>query len=177
MENISSLRQLEIFTLSMTQAHSMGKGGDYLKKFMPAHRPYRNIHFCHDWYPTIFSMLTPETIFHYSTSNIKLVLDRVRDIGHIISEEEIKTIEHDINGKLDEMDKLRDFFGSGHGVNIVNLISSWITREIVPHEKRLGVNGLLPKLILRRNAVLLTTPLRVFTHLRLKILSIRKLVP
>ena len=40
MENISSLRQLEIFTLSMTQAHSMGKGGDYLKKFMPAHRPY-----------------------------------------------------------------------------------------------------------------------------------------
>jgi hypothetical protein len=51
----------------------MGKGGDYLKKFMPAHRPYRNIHFCHDWYPTIFSMLTPETIFHYSTSNVNLV--------------------------------------------------------------------------------------------------------
>jgi hypothetical protein len=75
------------------------------------------------------------------------------------------------------MDKLRDFFGSGHGVNIVNLISSWITREIVPHEKRLGVNGPLPKLILRRNAVSLTTPLRVFTHLRLKILSISKLVP
>jgi hypothetical protein len=42
---------------------------------------------------------------------------------HIISEEEIKTIEHDVNGKLEEMDKLRDFFGSGHGVNIVNLIS------------------------------------------------------
>lgn len=58
---------------------------------------------------------------------------------HIIPEEEIKTIEYDVNGKLEEMDKLRDFFGSGHGVNIVNLISSWITREIVPHEKRLGV--------------------------------------
>ena len=40
---------------------------------------------------------------------------------------------------------------------------------------------MLPKPILRRNAVLLTVwyPLgvRVFTHLRLKILSIRKLVP
>ena len=90
MENISSLRQLEIFTLSMTQAHSMGKGGDYLKKFMPAHRPYRNVSFSrvpiealrwvapNNCCSTSFamkpcSMLTPETIFHCPTSNIKLV--------------------------------------------------------------------------------------------------------
>jgi len=57
----------------------------------------------------------------------------------MISSQEKSLIEDSINRKLDEMGRLRDFFGSGHGVDIVTLISSWIEREIVPHEVRLGV--------------------------------------
>lgn len=57
----------------------------------------------------------------------------------IISEEEIMKIENEINEKLQKMSKLRDFFGSGHGVNIIELMNMWLEREIIPHEKRLRV--------------------------------------
>lgn len=57
----------------------------------------------------------------------------------ILSEEEKVRIEGIVNSKLEEMGRMRDFFGSGHGVDIVALMSSWIEREIVPHEMRLGI--------------------------------------
>ncbi|OPY72919.1 MAG: hypothetical protein A4E63_01082 [Syntrophorhabdus sp. PtaU1.Bin050] len=57
----------------------------------------------------------------------------------LISKEEIAEIEADINAKLEAMGRMRDFFGSGHGVDVVALMSTWIAREIVPHEQRLGV--------------------------------------
>ncbi|OPX98588.1 MAG: hypothetical protein A4E62_02628 [Syntrophorhabdus sp. PtaU1.Bin002] len=55
-----------------------------------------------------------------------------------ISKEEIAEIEADMNAKLEAMGRMRDFFGSGHGVDVVALMSTWIAREIVPHEQRLG---------------------------------------
>jgi hypothetical protein len=57
----------------------------------------------------------------------------------LISGEEIAEIETDINAKLEAMGRMRDFFGSGHGVDVVALMSTWIAREVVPHEQRLGV--------------------------------------
>jgi hypothetical protein len=57
----------------------------------------------------------------------------------IISCEERVHIENIVNEKLAEMGRLRDFFGSGHGVDVVTLIDSWIQREVIPHEKRLGI--------------------------------------
>lgn len=56
-----------------------------------------------------------------------------------ISKEEIAEIEADMNAKLEAMGRMRDFFGSGHGVDVVALMSTWIAREIVPYEQRLGV--------------------------------------
>ncbi|OPY72688.1 MAG: hypothetical protein A4E63_01113 [Syntrophorhabdus sp. PtaU1.Bin050] len=56
-----------------------------------------------------------------------------------ISREEIAEIEADITAKLEAMGRMRDFFGSGHGVDVVALMSTWIAREVVPHEQRLGV--------------------------------------
>ena len=57
----------------------------------------------------------------------------------LISPGERTHIEVEINGKLKEMGRLRDFFGSGHGVDVVGLMSAWVEREIAPHEARLGV--------------------------------------
>jgi hypothetical protein len=65
-ETISSIRQLKILTLSATQVHSMGKGGDSPLKYMPAHRPLLklgNVHFRHEGLPKNFSMLIPEKGF------------------------------------------------------------------------------------------------------------------
>jgi hypothetical protein len=64
-------------------------------------------------------------------------MDHVKE--SILSEEEKAHIESTINEKLHEMGRMRDFFGSGHGVNVVALMASWIEREIVPHERRLGI--------------------------------------
>jgi hypothetical protein len=57
----------------------------------------------------------------------------------VLSEDERAHIEAVLNKKFEEMGRLRDFFGSGHGVDIVALMSSWIEREIIPHERRLGI--------------------------------------
>jgi len=56
-----------------------------------------------------------------------------------LSPEKRRRIEEEINGKLKDMGRLRDFFGSGHGVDVVGMISSWIEREVGAHEARLGV--------------------------------------
>jgi hypothetical protein len=62
-----------------------------------------------------------------------------QEIKSILSEGEKAHIEAVVNEKLEEMGRLRDFFGSGHGVDIIALMSSWIEREIIPHERRLGI--------------------------------------
>jgi len=56
-----------------------------------------------------------------------------------ISEKELAEIEADVNAKLEAMGRMRDFFGSGHGVDVVALMSTWIAREIAPYEQRLGI--------------------------------------
>jgi hypothetical protein len=53
-------------------------------------------------------------------------------------EEEFVAIENDINTKLREMGGLREFFGSGHGVDVVAMLYSWIEREVAPHQQRFG---------------------------------------
>jgi hypothetical protein len=62
-----------------------------------------------------------------------------KETESILSEDEKAHIEASVNEKLEEMGRLKDFFGSGHGVDVVALMSSWIEREIVPHEKRLSI--------------------------------------
>jgi hypothetical protein len=53
--------------------------------------------------------------------------------------EELLRIEHEINEKIRTMGGAQEFFGTGHGLNVGMLISSWIEREIVSHERRIGV--------------------------------------
>lgn len=56
-----------------------------------------------------------------------------------LSTDEKRRIEKEINEKLKGVGRLRDFFGSGHGVDIVGMMNSWIDREIAPYEERLGI--------------------------------------
>ena len=53
--------------------------------------------------------------------------------------EELQRIEQEINEKIHAMGSAREFFGTGHGLNVGMLMSAWVEREIASHERRLGV--------------------------------------
>jgi hypothetical protein len=52
---------------------------------------------------------------------------------------ELLRIEREINEKIGAMGGAQEFFGTGHGLNVGMLMSSWVEREIISHERRLGV--------------------------------------